>query len=340
MLAVAGATMGTLVMSAQSEAVCSNPACEAAYEHVRHGRPFPIAFPAIARALRRGHVVVIDPVMSDQELLAAQNDVKALLRQGDGAFAVNANDDSSVRLDSVAWVTGEEAGTGPGLKHAVALLKGLAHEFSRTPEYSKSVLFVQSAAQLACYAGDGQAFYAPHLDASTESIWTMGLNAWLRARAYRERTITAILYLNDKDWDADLSGGCLRCYLPSALAQGGMHDKPNGLGEVPATTTSGSRRISQDRRKPKAQVYELCGDHGITALPVSIESDRVKSDDKVGGSLGVMSRDVAPRGGRLVLFDSGAVLHEVLPSYKKGGQRIALTVWVSDRQSRKFVQNK
>lgn len=41
--------------------------------------------------------------------------------------------------------------------------------------------------------------------------------------------------------------------------------------------------------------------------------------------------DVAPRGGRLVLFDSKAVLHEVLPSAQP---RQALTVWISDRRAR------
>jgi hypothetical protein len=45
-------------------------------------------------------------------------------------------------------------------------------------------------------------------------------------------------------------------------------------------------------------------------------------------------QDVAPRGGRLVLFDSAEILHEVLPSHNKGGQRVALTVWVSDRRDR------
>jgi hypothetical protein len=43
--------------------------------------------------------------------------------------------------------------------------------------------------------------------------------------------------------------------------------------------------------------------------------------------------DVAPHGGRLVLFDSKAVLHEVLPSHE-GAARHALTVWISDRAAR------
>ncbi len=55
--------------------------------------------------------------------------------------------------------------------------------------------------QLACYAGDGRAHYAAHRDASDDSLWSLGLNAWLRLRPYRERAVTAILYLNEASWD-------------------------------------------------------------------------------------------------------------------------------------------
>ena len=99
------------------------------------------------------------------------------------------------------WVTGQEEGLGAGLTHAVALLRGLAHELGRAEPFRNAALFVQTGAQLACYAGDGRAHYAAHRDASDESVWSMGLNAWLRARPYRERAVTAILYLNDAAWD-------------------------------------------------------------------------------------------------------------------------------------------
>jgi Rps23 Pro-64 3,4-dihydroxylase Tpa1-like proline 4-hydroxylase len=52
------------------------------------------------------------------------------------------------------------------------------------------------------------------------------------------------------------------------------------------------------------------------------------------GKKEIKPQDVAPRGGRLVLFDSAAVPHEVLPSHNKDVQRVALTVWVSDRKAR------
>jgi hypothetical protein len=37
----------------------------------------------------------------------------------------------------------------------------------------------------------------------------MGLLGWLRARDYRHRVVTAILYLNDAEW---AGGGALRCF--------------------------------------------------------------------------------------------------------------------------------
>jgi len=351
MLLVAGVALGSLVSSAQSEAVLSNTASEAAYSPT-----FPVAFPAVAGAIREGRVVVLDTMLTEEELRAAREDVDALLIQGGGAFAANANQDTSVRRDSVVWITGQEAGVGPGLKHAVALLRGLAHEFAATPAYDKSVLWVQSAAQLACYAGDSQAHYAPHLDASTDSVWTLGLSAWLRARAYRERTITAILYLNDKEWDEDAVGGCLRCHVPSSLSSEAGHGAIASGGGGSALCEKKQHARSRDgdviAAAPAAAVEAAtaaaipagasagdeatAGAASATAIPPAAVAVAAATTNinNVSTPMPTTQQDVAPRGGRLVLFDSAAILHEVLPSHNKGGQRVALTVWVSDRRDR------
>lgn len=77
------------------------------------------------------------------------------------------------------------------------------------------------ARQLACYDG-GERHYKAHLDASLHSVWSVGLLAWLRQRMYRQRTITAILYLNETQWDCKKEvrrgegrkrGGALFMYL-------------------------------------------------------------------------------------------------------------------------------
>lgn len=143
--------------------------------------------------------------------------------------------------------------------------------------------------QLACYAGDGRAHYAAHRDASDESVWSMGLNAWLRARPYRERAVTAILYLNETCWDTEKQGGSLRCYIDEEQSQ---HEPPSAPATTPVASGSESRALLQQQQP---------------------------------------HTDVAPRGGRLVLFNSKAVLHEVLPSHQP---RQALTVWISDRAAR------
>ncbi|KAM3569204.1 hypothetical protein VYU27_008689 [Nannochloropsis oceanica] len=396
MVGVACVGLGSLISSAQSESVLSDPASEAAYSY-----KFPVAFPSVANAIRNGHVIVLDTMLSDRELHAAREDVDILLQQGGGTFAANANRDSSVRRDSVVWITGQEKGVGPGLKHAVALLRGLAHEFAATPAYDKSVLWVQSAAQLACYAGDSQAHYTPHLDASTDSIWTLGLSAWLRARAYRERTITAILYLNDKNWDKDTMGGCLRCHLPNSSSKtgcdsGGVAVASDGGGSalgrmrtkqqpmlqdgdaidttatndvtVPAmpsvlfsgdTTATGGAGSAFDKNETHARspdsdapaaavgasitatIHAASADGAANANAYTVAADlppaaalAVIGIDNASAAMATTEHDVAPYGGRLVLFDSAAILHEVLPSHNEGEPRIALTVWISDRRER------
>ena len=50
-------------------------------------------------------------------------------------------------------------------------------------------------------------------------------------------------------------------------------------------------------------------------------------DDDESGETAAHVRDVAPRAGRLVLFKSRELLHEVLPSY---GRRVAISLWLLD----------
>ena len=47
-------------------------------------------------------------------------------------------------------------------------------------------------------------------------------------------------------------------------------------------------------------------------------------------------RRVAPRGGRLVLFDSRTLLHEVLPHARRGDDRFALTLWLGGEHYREL----
>ena len=88
-----------------------------------------------------------------------------------------------------------------------------------------------------------------------------------------DREVTAILYLNPPDWDAQRDGGCLRCYVGAA------------------------------------------------------------PDDEAGATAREMV-DVSPEGGRLVMFRSRDLLHEVCSTHESGKHkavRWALSIWILGR---------
>lgn len=102
---------------------------------------------------------------------------------------------------------------------------------------------------------------------------------WLRNKSYRQRTVTAILYLNPvaawkKREEDEMKGGCLRCYLGA------------------------------------------------------------KPDDEMGTTAKDIV-DIVPVGGRMVVFDSQLVLHEVLAMEANNGEdtqrRMAMTIWIQDQ---------
>merc|ERR1739848_786223 len=62
--------------------------------------------------------------------------------------------------------------------------------------------------------GDGRSHYSRHLDSCIGSPLELGLLGWARARDYRDRAVTVILYLNEGDWPVDAAGQ-LRIYHDS-----------------------------------------------------------------------------------------------------------------------------
>jgi len=138
--------------------------------------------------------------------------------------------------------------------------------------YMTSMLMgVPLSSQIAVYnKGEGVIGYRAHRDTPENlgvSPTSVGRKHPLRSilqPGLNDRVITIIVYLNERQWDADASGGSLRCYLG-------------------------------------AKEWDLSGDTATDIIEIS------------------------PRGGRIVVFDSKTVLHEVLPSRDR---RIALTCWV------------
>jgi len=89
-------------------------------------------------------------------------------------------------------------------------------------ELDESLIYTRSSnhqvplhLQLACFDGTDSS-YMKHRDNATgpaTSLWALGVVGYLQARPYRKRVVTAILYLNDQDWQCDKSGGALRMHL-------------------------------------------------------------------------------------------------------------------------------
>jgi hypothetical protein len=136
--------------------------------------------------------------------------------------------DGTVRNDFVMWV--REPDTSGALAGCVQLLRGIPHVLdednlrvkeSRSREWGRppnaepaptpdALLCAPEQLQLAEFSGGGR--YVAHRDCSFETIADSGLKTWLGNSDYRRRRVTAILYLNDPDWDTGARGGALRLY--------------------------------------------------------------------------------------------------------------------------------
>ena len=255
-----------------------------------------VLFSAVQAAqLGSSGVLVLDDVLSPAQLRQARHDVLSM--QNNGKFDPSPNLDESIRSDRIIFLTAQDrqasargactsrqAGQAPnegcgrllpgeGLLHVQWLLQGVAGAlqdqsfkgFGTSAELDLAQplkLRVPDQLQLAVYPAS-ESFYVAHRDVDNRSILEAGLMGWLKSESYRTRSITAILYLNDTEWDAE-HGGCLRCYL-------------------------GAKR------------NDLTGESAVEV------------------------RDIDPRGGRLVVFDSQKVLHEVMPTHRT---RSACTAWI------------
>lgn len=128
----------------------------------------------------------------------------------------------------------------------------------------------------------------------SEGFLELGVLQWLKYRPFRERYVTAILYLNDTE--------------------------PLGVPLVGASDDSATVQKPTD-----AVVSWDTGVHGgaLRLFPPHLTED----DDMTGASCAEADvQDIVPRGGRLVLFDARRTLHEVRPNYR---ERVALTCWFS-----------
>jgi hypothetical protein len=228
----------------------------------------PIIDLATMESLKQQGIVIIDNVLSADELDAAQQDLKLMLKNK--TFENTDQHSEEIRTDSICFISepiaNQSVTLGHGMRDALRIVRSIplqliAHGFE------EKLFGVPFANQLSCYNSAGSHYHA-HRD--TPDATSNHPLKWLLQAGLNEREITIILYLNEIDWDCGCTDdGCLRCYIGTAA-----------------------------------------------------EDDTGRSAKEV--------LNIAPRGGRLVIFDSKTILHEVRPCSK---QRAAITCWVGGQHS-------
>ena len=213
----------------------------------------------VEKLATRGHVVV-DDLLQPLTWRALRFELEMLMMNAD---LHPPGQPDHVRSDVVCWLHGDDleldreltGGTADTYlavtKRVVRQLRGVAHAVQRHVSQPLTAgesgswgrdLQVPLSAMVACYDGAGTR-YVQHVDND-------GVTG-------DRRELSAVLYVNDANWDCEKDGGALRCH------------------------------------------------------------------DVVGGYTDTYT-DIAPVGGRLVLFKSRKVLHEVMPSQRR---RFAITIW-------------
>ena len=170
-----------------------------------------------------------------------------------------------------------------------------------------------------------------HIDERHEEV--KGREGW---RLPTRRSVTWLVYLND-GW-ADADGGALRCYERSrglAAASVGARGGDVQVGWLPRGAAEGPVFLGDDADM-RHVLY--AGDAAVAppfddarrmldAAPPGFEPVvGAVADPRASPLAGETVLDVAPRAGTLVIFDSVAVPHEVLP-VTAARPRVACTGW-------------
>ncbi|GFR46697.1 hypothetical protein Agub_g8316, partial [Astrephomene gubernaculifera] len=150
-----------------------------------------------------GGACIIDNFISTEEVTAARECARQALKEGQHQAAIGGavpqpgegrQVDEKARGDVVVWLNPEReaaAGRGP-----MAALLGRLEAVRQHLERQGWDVVGRPRFQLACYPGAG-ARYVRHADASPTCP---------------SRRVTAIVYLNEPDWQPQTDGGCLALY--------------------------------------------------------------------------------------------------------------------------------
>lgn len=269
-----------------------------------------LSLEVIAR-LRAESYVVVDGVLTPEELQNAREDADSLEGFGMNAcrgISWQEGDEHQqqggrfVRTDSVAWVLEDgmgEQSPGQGLLTALRRIRGVALELAQSP----STLNVK----LGCWDG---------FDAARQEA-PLGVPLACQLASYGAAPV-------EPSTSDDIEQTVLQTgYRP--------HRDGLPLSIVPRWSVRSFVEAGISSREVSALLYLNHAEAFVDSttggeLVIHIDAD----DDDDRGGTAARRVSVLPLGGRLVLFDSRRVLHEVRP-HTAASARLALTCWIGGR---------
>lgn len=252
----------------------------------------PISAAAVATLRKQGYVV-IDDMLPEAALAAARRDAQAL--KDSGELRSTDQHSAEVRSDRVCWVREEQPCTcGDGLQFAMRWLRSVA-------------LQIDTAADGGAWSGF-----------ASNPLWCGAVPLGVPRSAQ------------------------LACY---DAGSGSQFDDPEEAEAVQATGGARYRAhrdgVTRHPLHPKSAMLPGISMREITAIVYLTERTPdgagagsplvlfvgADADDFVG-TTATSVVEIEPRGGRLVLFDSRTLLHEVRPHARADADRLALTCWI------------
>jgi len=308
--AVSGACVLTgLVTSATIGEVIERESPSAANRHERLKKCKAIS-PAQFDQLHAQGYLVVDGFLPEPVLDAARSDCVSAA----SSFQRTDQHAAAVRSDSIYWMNEGDTSNRPGLLTVLRAVRGLAsqldtdHQRRRERELLDDVhggarlieLGVPRGAQVAKYTAPteddvvnstGGARYTAHRDGIAWGLGSVAQAVLMPGICMRE--VTAIVYLT-----AAVGG------WPSA-EHAGRSGSIEAAGEAP----------------------RVVGDVA-TLRPGALVLYIGAADDDVIGVTATSVVEIMPVGGRVVLFDSRSILHEVRPHTRRDVDRLAMTIWI------------
>jgi hypothetical protein len=249
---------------------------------------------ALVRQFNEKGLLVIPNILSAAELQDARLSVQDLIAEGRMQGA--GDDMAAIRHDSTCFIRASDGTSdaataedrarqelGGGLLRCISLLRGATTHLEALGYNRSSNHRIPLQCQLALYAGDGQASYVAHRDAADDDdLFQVGLLSYLRAKDYRQRSITAILYLNTPDWDSSPSadGGRLTCYegahpndVLGSTATNVRYVNPSGGTLVLFDSRYLLHEVSPSYRGRVALTLWILGDKAVQAVPKIVPTE-------------------------------------------------------------------